>query len=86
MRYRVHSSGEEACVSAIRVHIVAEADGEISLHGLPIRRGQEADVIVLTDAEEVSSDAAVLAILQHDPSWVWLREPAEDIYSEQDVR
>ena len=34
----------------------------------------------------VSADEATLAILQDDPAWAWLRDPAEDIYTEDDVR
>jgi len=66
--------------------VSADADGEIRLRGLPIRRGEQAEVIVLTDHDGVSLDEATLAILQHDPAWSWLHDEAEDIYSEADVR
>jgi hypothetical protein len=50
-------------------------------------RGQQAEVIVLTDGlDEPSADEATLAILQHDPAWAWLRDPDEDVYTEADVR
>jgi hypothetical protein len=70
-------------VNPIRVRATAEADGELHLRGLPIRRGEEAEVIVLT---EETADAALLAVLEYDPAWEWLRDSAEDIYSEEDAR
>ncbi|MBI4493423.1 MAG: hypothetical protein HY690_11600 [Chloroflexi bacterium] len=70
-------------MSPIRIRATAEADGELHLRGLPIQKGQEAEVIVLT---EEPTDDALLALLEHDPSWAWLRDPAEDIYSEEDAR
>ena len=66
----------------LRVRATAEADGELHLRGLPIRKGQEADVIVVTDR---SSDDELLAVLENDPSWAWLRDPAEDLYTEEDI-
>jgi hypothetical protein len=74
-------------MGAIRLRVSAEEDGELRLRGLPIRKGEHADVIVLTDGlEEPSVDEATLAILQHDPAWSWLHDPAEDVYTEADVQ
>lgn len=74
-------------MSAIRLRVSADEDGELRLHGLPIRKGQQADVIVLTDGlDEPTVDEATLAILQHDPSWSWLHDVAEDVYTEADVQ
>ena len=66
-------------MGSIRIRATAEADGELHLRGLPIQKGQEAEVIVLTEG---STDGALLAVLEHDPSWSWLHDPAEDIYTE----
>jgi hypothetical protein len=77
----------EVSVSAIRLRVSADEDGELRLRGLPIRKGQHAEVIVLTDGvDEASADEATLAILQHDPACAWLHDPDEDVYSESDVR
>jgi hypothetical protein len=77
----------EENVSATRLRVSADKDGELRLRGLPIRKGQHADVIVLTDdLDETSADEATLAILRHDPAWAWLHDPDEDVYSESDVR
>ena len=74
-------------MSAIRLRVLADADGELLLRGLPIRRGEHAEVIVLTDGlDDPSMDEATLAILRHDPTWSWLHDPAEDVYTEADVR
>lgn len=74
-------------MSAIRLRVSADEDGELRLRGLPIRKGEHADVIVLTDGgDEASADEAALAILQHDPGWSWLHDPDEDVYTEADVR
>jgi hypothetical protein len=64
----------------------AEADGELRLTGLPIQKGQKAQVIVVTDGGDERPDEALLAMLQHDPGWAWLRDAAEDMYTEEDVR
>lgn len=40
-------------------------------------------MIVVT---EEAADDALLAVLEHDPAWAWLHDPAEDVYSEQDAR
>lgn len=73
-------------MSAIRLRVQASSDGVLHLRGLPIRKGEEADVIVLTDIDDDNPDETTLAILRHDPSWTWLHDPSEDIYSEGDVR
>jgi len=70
-------------VGAIRVRVTADADGELHLKGLPLREGEAADVIVLTRGDE---DETLLAVLQHDPSWSWLSDLEEDVYTEDDVR
>jgi hypothetical protein len=57
-------------VGAIRLRVSARADGELRLRGLPIRKGEQAEVIVLTDSlDEPMVDEVTLAILQHDPDW-----------------
>jgi len=74
-------------MSAIRLRVSADEDGEFRLSGLPIRKGQQADVIVLTDGmDEPPADETTLAILQHDPAWAWLHDPDEDVYTEADVQ
>lgn len=74
-------------MSAIRLRVSADEDGELRLRGLPIRKGQQAEVIVLTDIiDDAAADEATLAILQHDPAWAWLHDREEDVYSEADVR
>jgi hypothetical protein len=76
----------EESVGAIRLRVSARADGELRLRGLPIRKGEQAEVIVLTDSlDEPMVDEVTLAILQHDPDWAWLHDPAEDVYTEADV-
>ncbi|MGE3912475.1 MAG: hypothetical protein AB7K36_24150 [Chloroflexota bacterium] len=74
-------------MNAIRRRVLIDADGELHLHGLPIRKGEQADVIVLTGAsDDADADGVTLAILRHDPSWAWLHDAAEDVYTEADVR
>ena len=83
----MHDLAVEESVSAIRLRVSAHADGELRLRGLPIRKGEQAEVIVLTDGlDEPMADEVTLAILQHDPAWAWLHDPAEDVYTEADVR
>jgi hypothetical protein len=74
-------------MSAIRLRVSADEDGEIRLRGLPIRKGEQAEVIVLTEVGgESTADEATLAILQQDPAWAWLHDSEEDVYTETDVR
>ena len=47
-------------MNPIRVRATAEADGKLHLRGLPIQKGQQAEVIVLTEG---SPDGALLAVL-----------------------
>jgi len=73
-------------MSTIRLRVLADADGELRLRGLPIRKGEQAEVIVLTDAhDEAAVDETTLAILRHDPAWAWLQDLAEDVYTEADI-
>jgi hypothetical protein len=70
-------------MSAIRVRATVEEDGELHLRGLPLRKGDEAEVIVLT---EPSNDEILLGILDRDPGWGWLKDQAEDVYTEADAK
>ena len=70
-------------MSTVRLRATADADGEIHLRGLPLRKGEQAEVIVLT---EEPTDQTLLALLENDPTWAWLLDPAEDIYTEEDAR
>ena len=70
-------------MAAIRLHATVEADGELHLRNLPMHKGQQAEVIIVPES---SVDAATLELLRTDPGWAWLREEAEDVYTEQDVR
>jgi hypothetical protein len=70
-------------MTPIRVQATAEVDGELHLRGLPIQKGQQAEIIVLT---EPSADDALVAVLENDPGWAWLHDRAEDVYTEADVR
>lgn len=67
-------------MAAIRVRVTADVDGELHLAGLPIHKGEAAEVIGITGDE---SDERILAALENDPAWAWLRDPAEDVYSLQ---
>ena len=51
-------------MKSVRVRAKADLDGELHLRGLPIRKGEEADVIVVTDE---STDEALLSLLERDP-------------------
>jgi hypothetical protein len=73
-------------MTTIRVQATAESDGELHLRGLPISRGETAEVIVFTASDDDATDEALIQILTHDPAWAWLKDPAEDVYTEQDIR
>jgi len=69
--------------SPIRVRATAQADGELRLAGLPLQQGQRVSVVIMP---EESGDDGLLSILEHDPAWAWLRDPAEDVYTIEDAR
>ncbi|HEY8691567.1 MAG TPA: hypothetical protein VIR57_02385 [Chloroflexota bacterium] len=70
-------------MAPIRVHATVESDGELHLRGLPMHKGQQADVIIVP---EEPADNVTLAMLRDDPGWAWLHDAAEDIYTEKDAR
>ncbi len=72
-------------MNAIRILTKSEKDGELLLQNLPVRKGQAVEVIVLT-GEVADETALILSALQHDPGYAFLRDPAEDLYTEADVR
>src|SRR5260221_14248435 len=65
-------------MAAIRVRVTADVDGELHLAALPMHKGEAAEVIVLTGD---SDHELTLAVLENDPAWQWLHDPAEDIYT-----
>jgi hypothetical protein len=72
-------------MEAIRRHVVPERDGEIILRDVPVTKDQEVQVILLT--ERLSPECQqTLAVIRSDPAWAFLRDPAEDIYTEDDVK
>ena len=71
---------------ALRIQATVETDGELHLGGLPLQKGQHAEIIVLTAEPGEDTDEAVLALLRADPAWAWLSDPAEDVYTEADVQ
>jgi len=76
---------EDNSMNAIRILTKSEKDGELLLQNLPVRKGQAVEVIVLT-GEVADETALILSALQHDPGYAFLRDPAEDLYTEADVR
>ena len=76
---------EDKTMQAVRILIRPEEDGELVLRDLPVRKGVPVEVIILTQ-EVIDETALILSALQHDPGYVFLRDPAEDLYTEEDVR
>lgn len=72
-------------METIKRHVVPERDGEIVLRDLPVLKDQQLEVIILADNLSPETQQT-LAVLQSDPTWAFLRDPAEDIYSENDAK
>jgi hypothetical protein len=70
----------------IRIRVTAETDGELHLRDLPVQQGQEAEVVIITNLDDIDADQVLLSMPRHDPAWAWLRDPAEDLYTEEDAR
>lgn len=48
-------------LAAIRLHTVVESDGEIRMSGLPFKKGQTIEMIVLAEQAEAASPSYVTA-------------------------
>jgi hypothetical protein len=72
-------------MQAVRILTRPEKDGELILTDLPVRKDVPVEVIILTQ-EVIDETALILSALQHDPGYAFLRDPAEDLYTEADVR
>jgi len=72
-------------MQAVRILTRPEKDGELVLKGLPVKAGVPVEIIILT--QDVTDETAlILSVLQHDPGYAFLRDPAEDLYTEEDVK
>jgi hypothetical protein len=72
-------------MQAVRILTRPEKDGELILKDLPVRKGVSVEVIILSP-EVTDETALILSALQHDPAYAFLHDPAEDLYTEEDVR
>ena len=70
---------------AIRLHTVADADRELHLPDVPVRKGQRLEVIILAEDDADDEDDFMRSVLNHDPAWAWLKDDAEDIYTDDDL-
>ena len=72
-------------MNTIRLLTRPQKDGELLLTGLPITKTQLLEVIILSQKAAIEEDP-VLSLLQHDPGYAFLRDPAEDLYTIADVK
>ena len=72
-------------MNAIRILTRPEAKGELVLRNPPVKKDQLLEVIILTQ-DKPEEDELILSVLQHDPGFAFLREFAEDLYTEADVK
>lgn len=72
-------------MQAIHLTVVPDKEGELHLTDLPIPRGRPVELVLLT--EELSPECRQsLDVLERDPSWAFLKEPSEDLYSLADLK
>lgn len=72
-------------MNAIRILTRPKTNGELVLTNLPVKKDQLLEVIILTQ-EGPEEDELILLVLQHDPGYAFLRDSAEDLYTEADVK
>jgi hypothetical protein len=72
-------------MNAIRILTRPETNGELVLKNLPVKKDQLLEVIILTQ-DKPEEDELILSMLEHDPGYAFLRESAEDLYTEADVK
>lgn len=72
-------------MNAIRILTRPETNGELVLKNLPVKKDQLLEVIILTQ-EEPADNELILSVLEHDPGYAFLRDSAEDLYTEADVQ
>ena len=70
---------------AIRLSTVAELDRELHLPNVPVRKGQRVEVIILAEDDAGDEEDFMRSVLNHDPAWAWLKDEAEDIYTDEDL-
>ncbi len=70
-------------MEAIRVRQTVDAHGTLIFRNLPFREGQPIEAIFLPDD---SSDDVLSAVLRNDPAWSFLKDNAEDLYSDEDLQ
>jgi len=71
-------------MNAIRILTRPETNGELALRNLPVKKDQPLKVIIVTQ-EEPEEDDLILSLLQHDPGYIFLRDSAENLYTETDA-
>jgi hypothetical protein len=73
-------------MEAYRVRATVFDAGEIVIRGLPLRKDQEVEVIVLTGDDDAEERALLSQAADHAPSLAFLHDEAEDIYTEADLK
>jgi hypothetical protein len=64
-------------MSALRIHTIVKKDGEISMIGLPFKKGQSVDLILLPESSE-STTLTARQLLQSGLIGLW--KDREDIH------
>ena len=49
----------------------------------PLRKGHETEAIVSREEEETSF--LIAYVMDHDPTWEWLHDGEEDLYTDRDL-
>lgn len=70
---------------AIRLKTIVGRDRELHLANVPVRKGEQVEVIILQEEDESDADSFIAGILCHDPTWQWLADEEEDLYSDDDL-
>lgn len=81
---RLMDKDEESNMEAIRLHKTVEKDGEIMLTGLPCRKGQSVEMIVLIDDVESSARPYLTAKQLSQSGLVGLWKDRDDIGESSD--
>ena len=72
-------------MQAVRLRVIPEEGGVLHFSRLPVIPGRPVEVIIRSD--ELSSECRQsLAALQNDASYAFLTDPAEDLYTLDDLK
>ena len=71
-------------MNAVRVRALVDKEGELTLKGLPLKKNERVEVIILPEEEDETG--LIMNLVSTSKSFSFLSEPEEDIYFLEDIK